>query len=684
MGTVGLNFGSPTSGTGFDVSATVSQIVSNLQKVETPWKTQLATLQSQETVISNLGTLLSNLSNDVSQLTDFTGVLAQKTGSSSDTNVLELTAASSSAVAGNHSVVVTGLAKTSSGYLTAITNASDKLSGSISIQVGTGKAHTVTLNSNNSTVAGLAAAINTAGIGVTASVLTDSSGSRLSLVSGTSGGNGNLTISSSIDDVTNSNTPLTYKSSVTGVDAQLTVDGVDLSSASNRVSNLIPGVTFQLLASSPTASDGTPASLQIVIGNDNSGVETAIGKMVTDYNALVSAINSQEGNDSSGKPEPLFGSPSLSLLQQQLMASLNMQNPNGFLDAISTNASTALSGSLSIQAGNGTAQTIVIGPAPGTPAANTIYTGSGVNTLGGLADAINAAHIGINAAVVTKYGQSTLTLQSQTSGAAGALAVESALTATTDTALNFTAVGATDSSNASGTLSTLKGTSDVLSGSISIQVGSGTVQTVTLDSSHNTLRDLVDAINGTAGIGVTASVSSDGTTLSLLSDTTGSAGSLTVNSKIFDTSNTANTRLGYNNSSDVSTLGNLGITVSQKADGTLIFDGSVLDTVLNSDFSSVLGFFQYANSWGQSFSNMLMHAGNSSPAGTLSLAQKANRNVEKTLNDQITKEERVIAEQQKRLTAQLNQANQILQALPSQLSGMNMIYSAITGYNQKR
>ena len=104
MGTVGLSFGSPTSGTGFDVSTTVSEIVANLQNVETPWKTQLTSLQSQDTVISNLGSLMSNLSNDMSSLTDFDGILAQKTGSSSNTNVLELTSASSSATAGTHTV----------------------------------------------------------------------------------------------------------------------------------------------------------------------------------------------------------------------------------------------------------------------------------------------------------------------------------------------------------------------------------------------------------------------------------------------------------------------------------------------------------------------------------------------------------------------------------------------------
>jgi len=46
-----------------------------------------------------LGTLFSNLSNDMSSLTDMQGILSQKTGSSSNTNVLELTAASTSASA---------------------------------------------------------------------------------------------------------------------------------------------------------------------------------------------------------------------------------------------------------------------------------------------------------------------------------------------------------------------------------------------------------------------------------------------------------------------------------------------------------------------------------------------------------------------------------------------------------
>jgi flagellar hook-associated protein 2 len=558
MGTVGLSFGSPTSGAGFDVSSTVASILSNLRNVETPWKNQLAALQNQDTVISNLGTLFSNLSNDMSALTDFQGVLAQKIGSSSDTNVLELTSASSSATAGAHTVVVNSLAKTASGYLAPVASASDTLSGSITLQAGTAAAKTIDLSSlSNQSLAGLAAAINSSGAGVVASVLTDSSGSRLSLVSGTSGGNGNITVSANtIADATRSSGTLAYTPAVTGADASLTVDGVSLTSASNMVSNLIPGVTFQLLSQSTAGSE-----VQVIIGNINSSVESTVSGFVNDYNALVKAINAQEGNDSSGKPEPLFGSPTLSLLQQQLLGGLATQNPNGYLDAISNPADT-LSGSITIQAGSGSAQTVNVGDSS-TPA-----------TLAGLATAVNAARIGVTAKVVTNSIGSHLELQSNLAGQAGALTVSSSITdSTTSKTINYNGGG-----------------------------------------------------------------------------------------------------------SDVSGLTSLGISVNN--DGTLTFDANALDDLLNTDYNGVVGFFQNANSWGQTFTNMLTNAGTGSSTGILKLAQKANSSTESALNADISKQETLISAQQTRLTAELNKANEIMQELPSQLQGMNELYAAITGYNQ--
>lgn len=925
MGTVGLNFGSPTSGTGFDVSATVSSIIGNLKNVETPWTTQLTALQKQDSAISNLGTLLSTLSNDLSQITDFTGVLAQKTGFSSSPNVLELTSATSSASSGTHSVVVNNLAQTSSGYLTEVASASDLLTGSITLSAGTGSSQTIDLPSGGATLQTLASEINSSNAGVTASVLTDSSGSRLSLVSGTSGAGGNMTVTASLNDkngtilgytgsagtssqvssgslasVGNSSDLLTgsvsiqvggaaaqtvslgssggtlqdlanainntsgigvkatlssdgtalslvsqtagasgtltvgskivdtsassvgYLNTVKGADASLTIDGVNLTSSSNVVTNLIPGLTFQLLSPSSTDSSGNPVPVQVVIGNDNSSVESVLNQFVSDYNSLISAVNTQEGTDSSGNGEPLFGSPTLSLLQQQLLAGLNAPNPNGYLDSIATNTGTTLAGTVTLTTGSGLKEQVVIGAAPASPAANTLYTGSGTgyNTLQGLADAINAADsytslvysgasgsatsystgtltsvfnadtavsgkftiqvgsnsaytvvigaasgsaathtiytgsgvttlsslaaainnagigvtaaivnangkatlqltsqtldsagdltvttsspantpagealsleaagLGITAGVVTTNNQSTLSLGSQTSGSAGALIVNSNITATGGTLMSVATAEATPTVNSTATLSGQTADSDTLGGSIVIQVGSGAAKTVTLNASDNTLSGLATAINE-ANVGVTATVvpSSDGSgpsTLQIVSNTAGTAGALNITSNIDDMSQTSSKTLGYNTSSDITSLASLGITISSKDDGSLDFDVASLDATLNSDFSSVQGFFQSITSWGQRFSTMLNNSGTSSSSGMLKLELSSNSSIESTLNADITNEDSLISVQQKSLTAELNSANQIMQELPAQLESVNELYSAITGYNQK-
>ena len=79
---------------------------------------------------------------------------------------------------------------------------------------------------------------------------------------------------------------------------------------------------------------------------------------------------------------------------------------------------------------------------------------------------------------------------------------------------------------------------------------------------------------------------------------------------------------------------------------------------------------------------MLTNAGTSSSTGILSLSLKSNSNIESTLNAEISKENALISAQQISLTTELNTANQIMQELPTQLEGVNELYSAITGYDQ--
>jgi len=317
MGTIGLSFGSPTSGQGIDVASTVTQMVAQLQGTETPYKNQLTSLQSQDTVISNLGSLLSTLSNDITALTDPAGVLSGKQGSSSDTNTLALLSATTTATAGSHTVSVQNLAQTSTEASSAVA-ATDTLSGSFTFHIGGGSSQTVSVDPANATIAGLAATINQAGIGISASVVTDSSGSRLSLISQTGGLAGQINIdSSALSDTTSGNT-VSLIPGQAGQDALFTVDGIQTTSASNTITGAISGVTMQLLGKSASA---TP--VQVEIDNDTSSVTTALSTMVKDYNAVVSALSAQEGKDASGNAEPLFGSPIISQLQQMLSSALN-------------------------------------------------------------------------------------------------------------------------------------------------------------------------------------------------------------------------------------------------------------------------------------------------------------------------------------------------------------------------
>jgi flagellar hook-associated protein 2 len=310
------------------------------------------------------------------------------------------------------------------------------------------------VGSSSNTLASYASAINAAAIGVTASVITDSSGSRLSIVSNTSGAAGQLTLTNNLTDAT-AGAAMSFQAGQTGQDASLTVDGVSITSSSNTVTNAIPGVTFQLLSAAPSTQ------VQVEITNDNSSVESAFSSMVTAYNAVVKDINTQEGNNSSGNPEPLYGNPTLAQFQELLTGAL---------------------------------------------------------TGGGASGSINS---------ITQLG------------------------------------------------------------------------------------------------------------------------------------------------------------ISMNNDGTLTLNTDTLDSVLNSNYSDVVGFLQNTGSWGQNFSNVLNNLGNQAPDGLIYLALQQDSQQETNLNNDVSNEEALISQQKTSLTAELNKANEVLQAIPTQLSEISEIYSAVTGYNQR-
>jgi flagellar hook-associated protein 2 len=144
-------------------------------------------------------------------------------------------------------------------------------------------------------------------------VLTDSQGSRLVLVSKSSGANGNLNVSS----------PAASFTTAAGIDAQLTVDGVPVDSSTNTVTGAIPGVTLSLGAAD------TNTSVLVSVQPDTTAASQAIQNFVDAYNAVIGSINSQYTLNSSGGEGVLAGDSMLRSLQSSLLSMVSTSTSGG-------------------------------------------------------------------------------------------------------------------------------------------------------------------------------------------------------------------------------------------------------------------------------------------------------------------------------------------------------------------
>lgn len=291
---------------GIDVTAAVNSAVTAAQAPENTWESQITTLQSQTTALTQLQTDASNLDKDMQALNSLTGPLSASTVASSNAGVVTATAASGSAP-GSYGLVVNNLASTASFTSTTVASATTALPAeSITITNGSGTASTITTGSGVNTLTDLATAVNAAGLGVTASIVNDASGSRLAITSNTSGSSGNFT-------VTSTGTSFAFAQAVTGNNASLTVNGISISSATNTVTGAVPGLTLNLLSASP----GTTVSLSVA--PDVSSASTAINQFVTDYNTAVTDVNAQFSYTAGSGQGVLAQDPTVRNLQSELL-----------------------------------------------------------------------------------------------------------------------------------------------------------------------------------------------------------------------------------------------------------------------------------------------------------------------------------------------------------------------------
>ncbi|MGH9483508.1 MAG: flagellar filament capping protein FliD, partial [Terriglobales bacterium] len=321
----------------FNAQQYVQAIIQSEQGPELLMQQQVSTLSDQASALGTISSQLGALQTAVLSLNDFQGALAAQQATSSNTGVVTAIAGQG-ASAGTHTLVVSNLATTSSQYTNTLASGDTTFTtGSFTLAVGSSPGKVVTVTSSDDTLNTLASAINTQGLGVTASVISDASGARLSLVSNASGAPGDLTIS-------NNTSGLSFTKAVTGTDANYSLDGIALSSASNSISTALQGVTVNLVSAS-----ASPAT--ITIAPDTGQATTAIQNFVGAYNTVIKSLNAQfTYNASTQSTGPLGSDQTIMQLQQSILgdASYSISGNSGVTNLASIGISMNADGTLSI------------------------------------------------------------------------------------------------------------------------------------------------------------------------------------------------------------------------------------------------------------------------------------------------------------------------------------------------
>ncbi len=172
--------------------------------------------------------------------------------------------------------------------------------GPLTLTVGSQTAQ-FTLSSANNNLTGLAQAINSANLGVSATVSSTAGGQYYISVVSTSGG------SPPAISLTSAKSLLTQTSP--GSDAVFTLNGnIPVDSPSNLINSVIPGVTFDLLKASQTAS------VTVSVSSDSSQLSNALSEFVSQYNALTADLDLHTGQTA----DLLSGDSILSIIREDM------------------------------------------------------------------------------------------------------------------------------------------------------------------------------------------------------------------------------------------------------------------------------------------------------------------------------------------------------------------------------
>ncbi|MCL7461878.1 flagellar filament capping protein FliD [Pseudomonas sp. NW5] len=305
-------------GSGLDLSGLLNQLDSAERLKLQPLTQQKAANQSKISAYGRLQGGLSSLQAAVGRLNDpktFEGMSSTLSGSGL------AVATTSSAAPGTYQVKVDKLAQAQSLATGGVDDRAAPLgTGTLAITAGDSSL-SITLDESNNSLEGIRNAINAEKAGVTASIVntgTDT-GSRLVLTSDQTGTASTLDVtfteaSSGSGGQLNS-LFLDLEQTVEAQDAELTVNGITLTSQSNTFEDSLEGIT---LTASAVGEQQT-----LTISRDTSTMKGAVNNFIEAYNTLVGTMSSLTSyNAETRVAGELLGDAALRGVQSQLRSAL--------------------------------------------------------------------------------------------------------------------------------------------------------------------------------------------------------------------------------------------------------------------------------------------------------------------------------------------------------------------------
>ena len=307
-----------SAGSGVDVAALAQGLVdAERAPQENVINTKITKNEARVSGYSAVKFMLSNVKDALTALKDANSFNTSKV-SSSNTSALGVTAATGAGV-GSHAVSITTLASAQRDISTGFTDGSTSLnSGSsftMDLTIGSDTAVTVSVAAGYDTPQGLVNAINAADLSVTARLVDTGSATTpyKVVLSGATGTDESFTMSTVPTSVL---TTLSFTETA-AADAVLTVDGVNYTRSSNSVTDVLDGVTLDLLAT--TSSD-----VSVSLARDTSQVVSKIDALVTAYNEA-NSLFTEVGNPKSSLDiygATLVGDTTVRMVRTQLREAL--------------------------------------------------------------------------------------------------------------------------------------------------------------------------------------------------------------------------------------------------------------------------------------------------------------------------------------------------------------------------